>query len=348
MSTTEAPWIRRLKKGGSWNPFWLGLTIAIGFLLIRCGFDALSLVTVGFPEGSYPLWRSDTWWSELINAALIGFVPAALLFARHGIDSDLNQLKPRLPGGDADVNKIRAAATRPFGIIERLVIFSGIVGGIGLVFVDPTMSAGAEPSLTNPNFIWSVMRTPLFTSLVFILIVSDLIATRTYLRMGRNQVEVDLLDIESMSPFARKGLRSALIWVIYSIIFSLFWLGDDVASNQNYMLLAAVLCMATAAFIVPLVGVHTNILSVKRAELDRVRSEMRAERDSVTSKSSDDEFTSSRLANLVAYYQLIDQTREWPIDAANLLRFILYILIGLGSWLGGAIVEQLLDMTIGG
>jgi hypothetical protein len=54
------------------------------------------------------------------------------------------------------------------------------------------------------------------------------------------------------------------------------------------------------------------------------------------------------LANLIAYHQLIARVREWPIDFANLLRFFLYLFIGLGSWLGGAIVERLLDSTLGG
>ena len=34
--------------------------------------------------------------------------------------------------------------------------------------------------------------------------------------------------------------------------------------------------------------------------------------------------------------------REWPVDAANLLKFIGYLLLGLGSSLGGAIVERIL------
>jgi hypothetical protein len=54
------------------------------------------------------------------------------------------------------------------------------------------------------------------------------------------------------------------------------------------------------------------------------------------------------LANLIAYYQLIDRTQEWPINAASLLRFFMYVLIGLGSWLGAALVERMLDRTLGG
>ncbi len=63
---------------------------------------------------------------------------------------------------------------------------------------------------------------------------------------------------------------------------------------------------------------------------------------------SDENLSSPRLADLIAYHQLIDRTREWPIDAANLLKFFMYLLIGLGSWLGGALVERFLDSRLGG
>jgi len=85
----------------------------------------------------------------------------------------------------------------------------------------------------------------------------------------------------------------------------------------------AVLMMAVGAFIVPLVAVHTNILLVKHSELDRLREEIRAERTAVDGGLSDSKQVSPRIANLVACYQLIEQTREWPINAANLLRFFM-------------------------
>ena len=85
---------------------------------------------------------------------------------------------------------------------------------------------------------------------------------------------------------------------------------------------------------------------MKRVELGRLRDEIRVERATVVNTSSDD--VDPRLANLIAYYLLIDRAPEWPIDGANLLKFFMYLLIGLGSWFGGALVERLLDSTLGG
>jgi hypothetical protein len=101
--------------------------------------------------------------------------------------------------------------------------------------------------------------------------------------------------------------------------------------------------MAAFAFIGPLAGLSQGIRAAKHAELERLREQIRAAR-----AETDTAVASPRLANLTGYYQLIDSASEWPIDAANLLKFIGYLLLGLGSWLGGAVVERILDSAIRG
>jgi len=112
MSIAEARWAGPIEDTGSLAPFWLGLSIVIGYLLIRCVFDGMVLAIWEFPPGTYPLWQG-VWWPEVVNATLVGFVPAALLIARRGIDRDFDQLGPWLPRSDAAVADLRAAATGP-------------------------------------------------------------------------------------------------------------------------------------------------------------------------------------------------------------------------------------------
>jgi len=324
----------------------LGISIACGFLLARCAFDGIFMVTWGFPPGSAPLWQTGIWWPEIVNATLLGYMPAALVNARRGVEIDLSALRPWLRCSDAQFEEVRHEAIRPPGRAGRAFIGMGFVGTIAFVVLDPSVS-GAEPSLTNPGFMWPLVRIPIFLLAVCLLTVADLNATRVYSRIGKNLIEVDLLDIQALAPFARRGLRSALMWIIFLIIFSLFWLGEGTASRQNPIVFALVFSMAIGAFVVPLLGVRYSIQSAKHSELGRLRDEIRVERAAAINKRSDETAESPRLANLIAYHQLVDHAREWPIDAANLLRFFMYLLIGLGSWLGGAVVERLLDTVIG-
>jgi len=336
----------RIDDSGKWGPLWLGLLIVVGYLSARVAHDALFVATVGFPAGFYPFWQSRLWWPELVNALQLGFIPAALMMARRGIARDLGVLAPALSCNAEELADIRVAATRTTSIGARAFKLSALIGAFALVFTDPAIAMRAEPSLTHPAFVWSCIRVPTFVWLFSTLIVADFNSTRTYYELGRGLTKVDLLDVPFLSPFARKGLRSALMWVLFSILLSLFWLGDGIASPQNFPLLIVLLSMASAAFVVPLIGVHASIRSAKQLELGRVRELIRAERGVVVDGSKDQADAGPNMANLVSYYLLIDRTREWPIDAVNLLRFFMYLLIGLGSWLGGAVVELMLDSAL--
>ena len=52
------------------------------------------------------------------------------------------------------------------------------------------------------------------------------------------------------------------------------------------------------------------------------------------------------IAEITAYQNVIENIRNWPFDSPTLLRFTLYLMIPLGSWLGGALVERGLDFIL--
>jgi hypothetical protein len=341
---SASPWRGFALKPFETSPIGLagvGLSFAVGYLLLHAAFDALVLAVWGFPPGEHPLWQNEQWWTDLVNAAVIGYLLAAQAIARRGVALDLAELRPGLRCDDAEFRAFSDAATGRGGPIARALSLSGLVLGAGLTFSDPSMSGGATVSVSDPWFVWALGRSMLTSWLITRFTVYDFNTTRIYLGLGRNSVGVDLLDIGSLAPFARRGQRSALIWVLFSSILSLFWFGDS-ASQVNLPGLVIVLSMATFAFVGPLVALRQNIQAEKHAELERLRRQIREAR------SQTDAADSPRLANLTGYYQLVDSAREWPVDTANLLKFIGYLLLGLGSWLGGAVVERILDSAVRG
>jgi hypothetical protein len=52
------------------------------------------------------------------------------------------------------------------------------------------------------------------------------------------------------------------------------------------------------------------------------------------------------LPGLLAWESRVERVPEWPIDAGALRRIALYLLIPLGSWMGGALVERLVDALL--
>jgi hypothetical protein len=220
--------------------------------------------------------------------------------------------------------------------------------GVAAVYLDPSITMSAEASLSDPAFAWSLLRVAIIVGFLMHLIIADVRATRCFAALSRELVSVDLLDVRSLAPIARRGHRSVLTWALYSTIVSLFWLGGNTAARSNGFLLVLILGFATSAYFVPLVGIRKRIRAAKHAELGRLRDEIRSERTVAVAAAIPGAEQSPRLGNLITYYQLIEHAREWPIDATNLLRLALYLVLGLGSWLGGALVERLLDGVLGG
>ncbi len=327
-------------------PVWLGIGVAVGYLASHWVFDGLFLLAWGFPDTAQPAWRNDRWWADLVNAALIGYVPAALRIARRGIVRDLEALRSHLRCTNAEFTRISDEISGPGGPLARALSLSGVPIGIAIVYLDPLVAMSAEASLSDPAFAWALVRSAIGIGLLTHLIFADLRATRCYAALSHDLMIVDLLDVRSLAPLARRGQRSVLTWAVFSSIFSLFWLGT--AARGNFFLLVLVLGLATAAYFVPLFGIRKNIHAAKHVELDRLREEIRSEREVTGAAAAPGAEQSPRLANLVTYYQLIESTREWPIDATNIVRIALYLVLGLGSWLGGALVERALDGLLGG
>ena len=53
------------------------------------------------------------------------------------------------------------------------------------------------------------------------------------------------------------------------------------------------------------------------------------------------------MADLIAYYQLIEDADEWPFRASTLVQVALFPLIPIVSWIAGLLIESLLDRVLG-
>ncbi len=85
------------------------------------------------------------------------------------------------------------------------------------------------------------------------------------------------------------------------------------------------------------------IRDVKREELARLEPLLRQARDDALTGNAS---TQGRLTDLVTYKIQVESTREWPFDSSTLIRFGLYLLIPVGSMVGGALVERIVDMVL--
>ena len=169
--------------------------------------------------------------------------------------------------------------------------------------------------------------------------------SQVFREVGRRHIDVDLLDPDAFSPFAAVGLLNAGLWLIGSAIASLL-----MASGANIWIVIVVIIATTgigvAGLIVPSRGLHTHILARKREELAEIRNAIVNERASLFSE-SDRSSVLPRMSDMLAYEARIESVREWPFDTSTLGRFALFLLIPLVSWIGGALVERIVDSALG-
>lgn len=223
----------------------------------------------------------------------------------------------------------------------RAVNAIAVASGLLIVALDPGVRAGAETSPRDPVLIWSVLRNVAVSFCVSRVLWADWVATRGFARIGAERVEIDWLDPRPLAAFSRKGQRSVGLWVVFSCLLSLFWLGDR-AGTVNAFLLASLIAVVTTAFWLPLRSVSRRIRSLRHAELERANDEVHAARRAL----GRGEGAPARLADWEAWRRIVLAFPEWPVSTPTLVRVGFFVLLGVGSWLGGALVERVLQWLL--
>lgn len=110
------------------------------------------------------------------------------------------------------------------------------------------------------------------------------------------------------------------------------------AMRSLMFIMAVLACFAGLALILPCRGAHRVLRFAKRTELEEVRSQIAEARRTCEH---------TQLPGLLAWEARIEGASEWPIDAAALGRTGLFVLLPLASWVGSALVERLVDLSLG-
>jgi len=153
--------------------------------------------------------------------------------------------------------------------------------------------------------------------------------------------EIDLLDPGALAPFARRGLSNALLAIGAVSAYALF-LVDLGYLYLVVLLLVFSVAVGGLALWLPLRGARARVREAKQRELAWCRERLHVARADLGSGT----LRAGELQELVAWERRVAAINEWPVDASTFTRFALYLLIPLGSWAGGALVERLIDAAL--
>jgi hypothetical protein len=151
----------------------------------------------------------------------------------------------------------------------------------------------------------------------------------------------DLLNLDPYRPLVRQGLTNALLVIGMASVLSLLGVESRYFAVLAGFWIMSVL-LAWTGMMLPLRGIRGMIKKTKRRELDWCKESLKRSRNAM--KSGVDH--KPTIAEITAYQSVIENIRNWPLDSSTLIRFTLYLMIPLGSWLGGALVERGLDFIL--
>lgn len=277
--------------------------------------------------------------TDLVLALVAAFTFGACLASPAKATREFDRLRRILRLDDAKFDVYRR---RLFPKARTLFIAALIGGTTGTTLVMSPYLDGTLPE-SNPG-LHSIAFTILLFGVLGILAEITHRQSQVFREVGRQHVEVDLLDPGALTPFAAVGLMNAGFWFIGSAIASLL-MASAAGMWSVVMVIVVTMGFGVAGLIVPSRGLHTQIRERKREELARIRNAIAAEREALFS-SAEASPTLPRMHSMLAYEARIEAVREWPFDTSTLSRFALFLLIPLVSWIGGALVERAVDAAL--
>ena len=340
------PLTQRIAETPPWSPLRLALATAVTlfatFLALEALFGRLALV---FGDGGGARESQINFRFTLVMILLTAYLPAAYTLGVRGARRTLEELRPSFRGDGAAPERVAGVGRFELQGLRR-ARWLGVALALAIPFwVDRSIDAW---------FIWTYPVEPIFQRVLlpvlgwfsgsFIHSVS--VESRRLSQIGRDQILVDLLDLRSFAPLTRQGLRYALLVVGLISIVTLFLVDYEKPGIFSVVLIAngVALAAAAAGLLLPLRGAHQAILTAKRSELDWCAAALRRARAALEQGAEPN--GARPLADLVAWRGIITAVPEWPLDAPTLRRFLLYLVIPLGSWLGGAFVERVVDFVL--
>ncbi len=94
----------------------------------------------------------------------------------------------------------------------------------------------------------------------------------------------------------------------------------------------------------PVWPIHIALRKFKRAELARVQEEIDSRRQDQPQSSW---HSHEAVAPLLTYRREIASVPEWPFDLSIMVRFGLYLVIVPLTWIGAALIENLVELFVG-
>ena len=330
----KSPLILRVYDSLPGNPVSIGIAFAAALLIVFSAGRAFLDTTSGSDVDDLRIAVT-----QILIMAYSGSAYAYVLMTARKSTHALSPVAQDLPDWPVILDR---AGKHPWWILILIGAANFLVIGVGV-----TNATTVEPE--NPwawqtwhyDVVWHRATTVFFVWWMACFCYVTIVESIRLSRLSDEIKSLDILDMRPYQPLIRQGLTNALLVLGMVSVLSLF-----AVESRYYLALVSFwigfTVLAWIGMMLPLRGIRKRVKAARNKELDWCRRELVTSRDAL--KAGED--AKQSIAEIVAYRTLIENTGNWPFDSLTLVRFALYLLIPLGSWLGGAFVERGLDFIL--
>jgi hypothetical protein len=273
-------------------------------------------------------------------AVVLAYLCAALRLGQHWGRHDFPDLRGVVDASEEEWSAWIARLRSPDR--GRLLRALALGAACGLV-VDAIGGRVAEVgAIWRGHLVWVWILNPVLFAVMGMLLSLSGVRARVYRELGR-RTRVTLGDIAPLAPFARAGLRTALLWLVGTSLASVLLVDTD-SPMLVIVILLVTSSIGVTSLLAPSRGLHDRLREAKREELAWLRAEIA--RASAALRRGDAP-GAEQLPALLAWEARVAGAPEWPFDASTVARFALFLLVPLGSWLGSAVAERFVERWLG-
>jgi hypothetical protein len=180
---------------------------------------------------------------------------------------------------------------------------------------------------------------PLIVWIVMTCVIHALIDNAVLFRRLVKRVKVDIYDTRLLKPFGSMAVSSILAVVGAQASFSIMWLEDTTSAWTTIPGLILTTIALAYLFFAPVWPLHKAILAAKNAELGKLQARI----NQALAQDRDDY---ARLVPLLTLRREVHGITEWPVDVGLLARLGLYLVIVPLTWIGAALIENVVDLFV--
>ena len=272
---------------------------------------------------------------------LVAYIVPVFDFISERTAKALAALKPWLTASPATAQRWEARLARKTWAWRGWVALGGLAAGVahnlllyGTLRIAPLGGSGLMDTAFTLGMllVWTVMMLAL-SALTYNAVL--------FARVARN-VQVDPLHSQRLRPFADAAIYPTLVVLGALALFPL-QLADDETSPMAFIpgVLATCLPLLAVAAL-PVWPIHGRMAAAKREALAAVEAELAALPRPDPARPE----TLERVAPLLAYRRELQAAQEWPFDLGSLARLVLYLVIVPLTWIGAALIEQVVEAAL--